>query len=44
MIEQQSLGGEVWRRFRRDKFAMIGLAVLAIMRDPKKSKNTRSNP
>ena len=25
-------------------FAMIGLAVLAIMRDPKKSKNTRSNP
>jgi len=31
MIEQQSLGGEVWRRFRRDKFAMIGLAAIIII-------------
>ncbi len=31
MIEQQSLGGEVWRRFRRDKFAMVGLAAIIII-------------
>ena len=31
MIEQQSLGGEVWRRFRRDKFAMAGLAAIIII-------------
>jgi peptide/nickel transport system permease protein len=31
MIEQQSLSGEVWRRFRRDKFAMVGLAAIIII-------------
>jgi len=31
MIEQQSLGGEVWRRFRRDKFAMVGLAAIIVI-------------
>ena len=31
MIEQQSLGGEVWRRVRRDKFAMVGLAAIIVI-------------
>ena len=31
MIEQQSLSGEVWRRFRRDKFAMAGLAAIIVI-------------
>jgi peptide/nickel transport system permease protein len=31
MVEQQTLAGEVWRRFRRDKFAMIGLVVIVIL-------------
>ncbi len=31
MIEQQSLMGEVWRRFRRDRFAMIGLAAIIVI-------------
>jgi peptide/nickel transport system permease protein len=31
MIEQQGLASEVWRRFRRDKFAMIGLAAIIII-------------
>ena len=31
LIEQQSLGGEVWRRFRRDKFAMVGLAAIIVI-------------
>ena len=31
-IEQQTLAGDVWRRLRRDKFAMIGLvAIIFIM-------------
>lgn len=31
LIESSSLWGEIWRRFRRDKFAMIGLVVIALL-------------
>lgn len=28
LIEHRSLWGEIWRRFRRDKFAMIGVVII----------------
>jgi len=31
LIESSSLWGEIWRRFRRDKFAMIGLVVIILL-------------
>jgi peptide/nickel transport system permease protein len=31
LVEQQTLAGEVWRRFRRDKFAMVGLAAILVV-------------
>jgi peptide/nickel transport system permease protein len=31
LIESSSLWGEIWRRFRRDKFAMIGLVVIVLL-------------
>jgi peptide/nickel transport system permease protein len=31
LIESRSLWSEIWRRFRRDKFAMIGLAVIVLL-------------
>jgi peptide/nickel transport system permease protein len=31
LVEHRSLWGEIWRRFRRDKFAMIGVVVIIIL-------------
>jgi peptide/nickel transport system permease protein len=31
LIESSSLWGEIWRRFRRDKFAMIGVAIIIVL-------------
>jgi len=31
LIESTSLWGEIWRRFRRDKFAMIGLVIIILL-------------
>ena len=31
LIEHRSLWGEIWRRFRRDKFAMIGVVVIILL-------------
>jgi peptide/nickel transport system permease protein len=31
LIESSSLWGEIWRRFRRDKFAMIGLVIIILL-------------
>jgi len=31
LIESSSLWGEIWRRFRRDKFAMIGAIVIILL-------------
>ena len=31
LIETRSLWGEIWRRFRRDKFAMIGLVIIILL-------------
>ena len=28
LIEHRSLWGEIWRRFRRDKFAMVGVVII----------------
>jgi hypothetical protein len=28
LVEHRSLWGEIWRRFRRDKFAMVGVVVI----------------
>jgi len=31
LIEHRSLWGEIWRRFRRDKFAMGGVAIVIVL-------------
>jgi len=31
LIENRSLWGEIWRRFRRDKFAMIGVVIITFL-------------
>ena len=31
LIEHRSLWGEIWRRFRRDKFAMVGVVAIVIL-------------
>lgn len=31
LIEHRSLWGEIWRRFRRDKFAMIGVVIIILL-------------
>ena len=31
LIEHRSLWGEIWRRFRRDKFAMIGMVLIILL-------------
>jgi len=31
LIEHRSLWGEIWRRFRRDKFAMVGVVAIIIL-------------
>jgi peptide/nickel transport system permease protein len=31
LIEHRSLWSEIWRRFRRDKFAMVGIVVIIVL-------------
>jgi peptide/nickel transport system permease protein len=31
LIEHRSLWSEIWRRFRRDKFAMVGIVVIVVL-------------
>ncbi|HEY5169935.1 MAG TPA: ABC transporter permease, partial [Thermoleophilia bacterium] len=31
LIEHRSLWGEIWRRFRRDKFAMVGVVIIILL-------------